>query len=1332
MLQEHSQHQNKNRTKTTPKANVEAIKAQQAQQLAYDPAGINHQFKQGLFTMPYQRDFVSEESAPDNSCEKYAPKLSENNQAPVKAEANDSKRLTNLKHPTLANKEDELINELENEKGDPKTQMLTNAQPALDKNHQHIEQIKKTHQKTTSSIATNLRAGQNSAKKEVIGKGGETLQKPDRKGVSVAQEKVINALPKDSESFKERQPLDDDDKINVPLDDLKSVLVNKATTIKQQYGEGVAQAPASQPTSQESLNTKKPSKELSKKEPLPIDELKTGQMVDESHFDSIREAEVVATDMLRREGIGDGQGILYEEFQEARSSASLGESIRSYETIQDSATNGIEEIRSDEKAHHQVMECSIRKAEDHYHAHAEEARAAYQRDSQNISKEKYKEYITQKMGEAYSNVQGRVQGKLAALEQRVSDDFDEVKTNALSDFEKNVQEELEAPTLPFLGTNISSKIRSEKLTFEIKILRGIYYIIKDINKTVDECKDDIVAAQRQLQDIVGQQTQDPAFQKIAKEAEQEIEAKLDALNQEIDDKANSLKEALITAHRQAVTEVDKKIEKIKTDLKNRLGFFGRLLVDAAYKFFKWALSEMGVSAEEIQEIMKAINKSIDVLTLIVTDPIGFFKHLGEAVGAGFNNFASNILHNLGEGLFKWLTGTLGGAGITLPKTWDLQGIFSLVLQVLGLTWNSIRAKIAREIGEENMDMLEHVVEDGIQLFKDIREHGFVTAIWNFIQKKATEIKDAIIKEIEEWVVTKVVQVAVEKVISMLNPAGWVVQAVMAIYRFIRWLIDNLKRIAKIFNSIVDSISNIAHGHITEAAHLIEKTLVDFIPTMLDLFARMIGLGNVSKRIQHILEKIRKPIDTVIDKAIAWVKKRLGPGNHRQSEEEEGSSGVEVTEQDRKNHRNYFNEIKKQLQAPIQPHPANFRMFYGRKTGLAYRLQSKYQKKLKPGIKIRITSGTYEQEKKDLDIDFRVRIFENTLTGDVTVPYPQTSSIVTVGDDFTFAGKEANKTYDFPKTSEAEAWVALLGKDQRAEERALADDIIRKAGGNKRGNPLNIKKSNAYKSLTGYLEPRASSGVGAPGFTIENVKVADKVSPRDTIEHIHDTILGGEGKNTRTKMKSADSKEQGKDEAAKMIRRVNYPGMPADEMHAIGLGNDVLAASYRGDKRSAAAYKDIVPEFDKAFPSQTQRAEATRWIASYAGLKLRGVDPIDLDNTPSPPNGALLREFATIQLAEKGRELRRAKDANNGAGVRDQNIVEAALSHAAQHGFRKVYVQEPQKYAVFAKQGGQAALREVYNPRKRTSGDPQDTPGTSGTQNPDGSPPKAPKTGNNGR
>ena len=178
-------------------------------------------------------------------------------------------------------------------------------------------------------------------------------------------------------------------------------------------------------------------------------------------------------------------------------------------------------------------------------------------------------------------------------------------------------------------------------------------------------------------------------------------------------------------------------------------------------------------------------------------------------------------------------------------------------------------KLVKLVGEKPVSMAEKAFD----VVKRIVTEGPI-ALWEMIKEKADEIKNSVMEGIRNWIITKVVQQGVVKILSMLNPAGAIVQAAMAIYKLVMWLKDNISRIASFVSAIFNSISNIASGAVGGAIGFIENAMARTIPIILDFLAKFLGLGDIGKKIQAIIKKIRKPIDSAINKLVGWLKKKV--------------------------------------------------------------------------------------------------------------------------------------------------------------------------------------------------------------------------------------------------------------------------------------------------------------------------------------------------------------------------------------------------------------------------------------------------------------------------
>lgn len=287
-------------------------------------------------------------------------------------------------------------------------------------------------------------------------------------------------------------------------------------------------------------------------------------------------------------------------------------------------------------------------------------------------------------------------------------------------------------------------------------------------------------------------------------------------------------------------------------------------------FISWGLNQV-ISLLEIifsvvaPGVMPYIKKAQAAFTTIVKNPIGFVGNLVRAGKQGFQMFASNIGTHLKNALIKWLTGPLGDAGVYIPKSFDLLEIVKLVLSVLGLTWQNIRSKLVKIIPEPVLVGLEKTAGILVTLVKD-----GPAAAWEQIKAELSELKDQLISQVTQMVTTEIVKAAVTKLVSMLNPAGAVIQAIIAIYNTVTFFIQKINQIAAVVASFIDSISAIAAGQVDAAAKKVELTMANTLTVIIAFLAKFAGLGNVPEKLVGIVKKIRKPIDKGLDKIVDWL------------------------------------------------------------------------------------------------------------------------------------------------------------------------------------------------------------------------------------------------------------------------------------------------------------------------------------------------------------------------------------------------------------------------------------------------------------------------------
>jgi len=126
------------------------------------------------------------------------------------------------------------------------------------------------------------------------------------------------------------------------------------------------------------------------------------------------------------------------------------------------------------------------------------------------------------------------------------------------------------------------------------------------------------------------------------------------------------------------------------------------------------------------------------------------------------------------------------------------------------------------------------------------------------------------EQIITFVRDRIVVAAVTRLVSMLNPAGAFIQAIIAIYNTVMFFVERLRQIAQVTAAFIDSIAAIAGGVIAAAANRVEQSMAGLLTLVISFLARLVGLGRVSDAITNIINRIRAPIDRALDRVVAWI------------------------------------------------------------------------------------------------------------------------------------------------------------------------------------------------------------------------------------------------------------------------------------------------------------------------------------------------------------------------------------------------------------------------------------------------------------------------------
>ncbi|HBL58851.1 MAG TPA: hypothetical protein DDZ80_10140 [Cyanobacteria bacterium UBA8803] len=296
-----------------------------------------------------------------------------------------------------------------------------------------------------------------------------------------------------------------------------------------------------------------------------------------------------------------------------------------------------------------------------------------------------------------------------------------------------------------------------------------------------------------------------------------------------------------------------------------IGVFGSFIGN----FFSWAGNAVWNLLEIIFDVVSPgafgyVKKTGAALKSILKNPLPFVGNLVKAAKLGFQNFAAKIGGHLKAGLIDWLTGSL--PGVYIPQSFSLGEIVKFVFSVLGLTWQNIRQKLVKVVGETAVKAME----TGFDIVVTLVTQG-PAAAWDKIKDQLVNLRDMVLNGIIDFVVDTVVKKAIPKLVAMFIPGAGFISAILSIYDTVMVFFNKISRIIQVVTSFINSITAIASGAIATAANRVETTLAGLLSLAISVLAGFIGLGNVSNKVMGVINtKVRTPVDKALDWLIKWI------------------------------------------------------------------------------------------------------------------------------------------------------------------------------------------------------------------------------------------------------------------------------------------------------------------------------------------------------------------------------------------------------------------------------------------------------------------------------
>jgi hypothetical protein len=483
--------------------------------------------------------------------------------------------------------------------------------------------------------------------------------------------------------------------------------------------------------------------------------------------------------------------------------------------------------------------------------------------------------VTTKVQAIYAAAETDVKKILDGIDPKVEKAFEEGEADARKSFETYVSAKMSAYKQDrysgWLGGLRWAKDKllgmPDKVNKFYEAGRELYLRQMDtvVSRVADIVGNDLTAAKKRIAsgkaEIATYVKSLPAgLQKVGAEASKDINDKFAQLESDVNSKQQSVVDTLATKYVAARKGLDERIEELQAANKG--------LVDKAIGAIKAVIDTIRKLASMLKD---TLSRAAHVVGDIVKHPIRFLGNLIAGVKGGIFKFKDNILEHLRKGLMSWLLGALAQGGVELPDEFDLQGIIKLLASLFGLTWRNIRSRIVKQIGEEAMS----AVEKGVEIFKIISTAG-VAGLWQMLMEKLGDIKEMILEQIKDFVITKIIKAGITWLITLLNPVGAFIKACKLIYDIIMFFVNNAARILKFVNTVIDSAADIVRGNIGGVVAKIEDVLGQMVPILIGFLASVLGIGGIGEKIREIIGKLQKPVTTAIDFVIEKGLKLAGP------------------------------------------------------------------------------------------------------------------------------------------------------------------------------------------------------------------------------------------------------------------------------------------------------------------------------------------------------------------------------------------------------------------------------------------------------------------------
>jgi hypothetical protein len=474
----------------------------------------------------------------------------------------------------------------------------------------------------------------------------------------------------------------------------------------------------------------------------------------------------------------------------------------------------------------------------------------------------------------YNATKTEVEKIFTDLSEYVDTTFNTESTTAKTAFEKRVEDQLGdihgwGVKDFFFGEDteaIEAVFAREKQRFLTAMDRTLNKIAQriadDLNKAVNRIKQ----GEKDAETFYG--NLDKEQQRLSADAMDTFRIQFQNLQTSVDEKQTELVQSLAESYKESRGSLRATFDKINEDVKKNW-------IQRAAEFIK----EVALTIYRLGELLVTVLVRIaNLVGEILAHPIRFLENLAAGIKQGFKTFADNFDTYLLAGFFDWLKGKVG-TSIKLPPKFDTAGLFSLALQVIGLTYDNFRRIAADKLGEPAVSAFEKGVEGAQEIYRLFQmARTDIGALWTHIKDVLATQVDEIFTKIKETVLYETIKKVLVYIVTLFNPVGAFIKAAQAIYAGIRFLMDNIDRIVALVNAFLDGVEMAVKGNVGGIASKVITGLQNAIVLGIDFLAKLLGLGNLDDKVRAIIKRLSTPVERamgfVVDKVIKPAAKLL--------------------------------------------------------------------------------------------------------------------------------------------------------------------------------------------------------------------------------------------------------------------------------------------------------------------------------------------------------------------------------------------------------------------------------------------------------------------------